>query len=184
MTEVRIQLRGISAADADDVAGLHAKSWRASYRGILRDSYLDGPIFEERTALWRGRLAGQAADQLGLVAVSGQRLIGFVYAFVDYDERWGTLLDNLHVLPAHQGGGVGRRLMTELAHELVGREAAGGVHLWVFDANRRARRLYERLGARVVGGNTIRAPGGGEVTQSLYAWESAAGITAQSGFFS
>lgn len=47
--------REATALDADAIAVLHAESWRRAYRGHLSDAYLDGPIFKDRTSVWRGR---------------------------------------------------------------------------------------------------------------------------------
>jgi GNAT superfamily N-acetyltransferase len=69
----------------------------------------------------------------------------------------GDLLDDLYVLPAAQGTGVGSAL---LAH--AKRLRPGGLELWVFTSNRPARAFYRRHGFELVGGtsgaNEERAP--------------------------
>ena len=105
-----LHIREIAASDADAIAQLHALSWRDSYRGILRDSYLDGPIFEERLVLWNNRLLEPTSGDIGLLALSGTNPVGFIVACVAYDARWGTYLDNLHVLPKERGKGIGTKL--------------------------------------------------------------------------
>jgi hypothetical protein len=52
-----ITFRRAGAVDADAIADLHADSWRRHYRGAYTDEYLDGPIAEERRAVWADRLS-------------------------------------------------------------------------------------------------------------------------------
>ena len=167
-----LHIREIAASDLDVIAALHAHSWRTSYRGILRDSYLDDSIFEERLALWRDRLLIPTPEQLGLLAQSSASVIGFVFAFVAHDDRWGTLIDNLHVAPECRGKGVGTQLLAALTDSLLHRAFEDGIHLWVFEANHRTRQYYERLGAKAVESAVVEAPGGGQAAACLYAWRS------------
>ena len=179
-----LTIRGISESDVTIIAELHARSWQASYRGILHDDYLDGPIFEERFTVWRERLSNPDPEYLGLIALSDASVVGFAFAFEAHHDRWGTMLDNLHVAPEVRGQCIGTRLLAALADELLRRRTAGGIYLWVFEANHRARRYYERLGAEAVERCVIDAPGGGTVAEWLYAWgtigELNAAIAAQS----
>ena len=158
------------AGDEEIVARLHAASWRDSYRGVLSDAYLDGDIVAERRAVWRDRLHSPQPGQLGLLAFSGATAVGFAFALAGADERWGTLLDNLHVLPAHRGAGVGTRLL----HDLSGQVLGEALHLWVYAQNTRARGYYERLGGRELEQARADTPDGGEATLCLYAWPDAA----------
>jgi len=180
------RLRVASSGDAAQIAALHAASWRVAYRGMLSDAYLDGAVFEDRFRLWSARLATPdpaqyvavveaATNDAGAEARNAQdgppQLAGFVCAYAAHDATWGTLLDNLHVAPAFQRRGVGRQLMAA-----AGWCAASGLdarmYLWVLEANTSARRFYEHLGGRAVGGDTWSPPGGGAIARCRYAWSS------------
>jgi GNAT superfamily N-acetyltransferase len=164
-----VQIREIRSGDVEAVAGLHARSWRTAYRGILDDKYLDGPIVSERREFWRERLARPNADHIGLVAVDDHTAVGFAFALCDYDPVWGTLLDNLHVAPERRGGAIGTKLLYALT-ERAAERSTNGIHLWVFEGNVRTRRYSERLGAEVIERQEAPAPGGGLVAEWLYAW--------------
>jgi GNAT superfamily N-acetyltransferase len=143
-----IALRPMRADDADNVAALHATSWRSAYRGMLTDDFLDNQVVADRQAVWHERFQGPATDSaFGIVAedATGQ-LIGFTYVLLHHDPVWGSLIDNLHVHPAHKGGGIGRRLLQAVATQL-GPEHTHPCFLWVLDANEPAKRFYARLGA-------------------------------------
>ncbi|MDP7174362.1 MAG: hypothetical protein QF742_12060 [Alphaproteobacteria bacterium] len=118
-----ITKRGANTADALAIAAVYVKeSRRATYRGTMDDSYLDGAVAEERARTWGQRMA---ADEPPLVVVgeSDDRIVGFTCAFPAEDPEWGTRNDNLHALPAF---------------------------LWVYDVDSAARAAYGVLGGRVM----------------------------------
>ena len=165
-----LEIRPVTGGDAEVLARLHTESWRRAYRGILRDEYLDGDIFAERQALRRSRLQCPRHDQFGLLALSGTTAVGFAFAVPGADERWGTLLDNLHVLPYQRGGKIGTRLLHALTGHVITHHPGEGLFLWVYELNTRTRAYYERLGARKIERAEITAPGGGTIAEWLYAW--------------
>ncbi len=71
-------IRDARAEDAEDIAGVHVRSWQAAYRGLIDQSVLDGLSVDERAAGWRRILAEPLPTSLGtLVAVRDDRLIGW-----------------------------------------------------------------------------------------------------------
>lgn len=144
-----VTIRPMEQADANDVARLHATSWRRAYRGMLRDTYLDGDLDADRRAVWNQRLANPGVGH-GWIAYADTAPVGFVYVRHERDARWGVHIDNLHVLVDHQGRGVGRRLLHAVG-QWAGEHAAGeAVHLWVIAANSAARGFYARMGGEEV----------------------------------
>ncbi len=57
-----MKIREATAAEAATIASLHAESWRAAYRGILTDKFLDNDVHRERLALWQERFAVAATN--------------------------------------------------------------------------------------------------------------------------
>jgi len=159
------------AADSVRIAALHTASWRSAYRGILSDTYLDGEIVQERLGLWKKRLSSSDTDRrLVLLAEDPLELAGFVYVLLDEEPEWGAYLDNLHVRSDIQGRGLGRRLFAEAARWVAGMEPGWPIHLWVFEANRKAGGFYERFKGEVVAREIKRMPGGAEVWSLRYVW--------------
>ena len=150
MDRGEITIRPIVAADAITVADLHATSWRDAYRGMLRDEYLDGDIATERRQVWTGRLGAPVDANYGFIAEAETGPVGFVYMLGGVDATWGTLIDNLHVLPGLKGRGIGRRLLEAAALETAAPFPGRRVHLFVFEANAAARRFYASVGGREV----------------------------------
>ena len=145
-------IRPATAADAETVAAIHCESWRDAYANVLDAAYLVGPVEQDRGDLWRGRLGSPVEEQVVLIAdLPGTGPVGFICLYRDSDAQWGSLIDNLHVVPRMRGHAIGRQLMRAGTEVLrVGRAAPCGIHLWVFEANTGGRRFYERLGGRVV----------------------------------
>jgi GNAT superfamily N-acetyltransferase len=159
--------------DADQIAALHTASWRAAYRGILPDGFLDDAAPTNRLHVWRERMREPAATQIVLKAVQDEQLQAFACIFLDADPLCGALLDNLHVTPAATGGGLGSTLLrAAMAHVAAARPTAG-LYLWVFAANARARRFYERHGGEPVEHKPVEVLPLLIVPSVRYAWSSA-----------
>ena len=154
-----LHIRDAGIDDAANVAVIHCASWRSAYAGILEQSFLDGPIETDRAALWNDRFIYPQAEQIVLIAEEASaQPIGFLCAFGGVDPHWGSLIDNIHVLPSHRGQGSGARMMQNVAMRLASRHPGMGIHLWVFAANEAGLRFYERLGGIVVERDTSRIP--------------------------
>jgi ribosomal protein S18 acetylase RimI-like enzyme len=164
---------------APAIAELHADSWRRTYRGILRDEFLDGPVIDDRCKLWKTRLSNPSGPETQFIRVieHGGELKAFVCAFLDADPEWGALLDNLHVLHSSKGQGLGRRLMVESAAWVLQHRPQSRLHLWVFEQNIAASGFYEHLGGQVTKRQMHLAPDGNHVSAVRYSWKTVRGLT-------
>jgi GNAT superfamily N-acetyltransferase len=171
--------RRAQSADAPAIATLHALSWRTTYRGILRDEFLDGPLLENRLNLWGSRLKDAARkDQLIMVGERAGDIQAFACAFLDADPDWGTLLDNLHVVPNLKGGGLGRKLMSQVAEWVLQQESSPRLHLWAYADNTAARHFYERLGGMNTAFVAEDAPDGTTINAVRYSWRDVTSLVA------
>lgn len=170
-----VVIRPLQVADADAVARLHANSWRRAYRGMLTDAYLDGDLEAERRAVWAERLA-RADIGHGWIAEADGDPVGFVYVRHERDAPWGVHIDNLHVVVAHQGLGVGRRLLHTVGQWGSAHAAGEGVHLWVIAANHAARGFYARVGGAEVEVTDRAAGDGTTLPEYRVAWPSPAAL--------
>jgi ribosomal protein S18 acetylase RimI-like enzyme len=169
-----VEYRPAIAADADDIADLHAESWRLHYRGAYADEFLDGDVFVNRRKVWSERLSDTRGGTSTVLAVTTSVIAGFVHTVFHNDPRWGALLDNLHVRPDMKRHGIGRRLMAEAARSVVANDASSGLYLWVLEQNVAAQSFYRAQGGtdveRVLAGPF---PGGGKAWARRYAWTDA-----------
>ena len=163
----------IRPEDVQSIGLLHAASWRAAYRGILLDEFLDGDLVSNRVAFWERRLTDHAAFSGGYLATSNNAPAGFTFAFFNADETWGTLLDNLHVRPDIRRRGVGRVLLRALAMRCIEAAGAAGVFLWFYEQNLPAQRFYDSLGGIRRERQVVEVRGGGTAAEWRYSWPSA-----------
>lgn len=149
-----VVLRPARGADAPALARIFVQAWRSAYHGVVDDLVLE--------ALDEGEIAGRFRQFIGetterhnaLLAVQGGEPVGFVRFGQDPDLPEAGHVLSLYVTPDSMGLGVGRTLLGEVLAELTAR-GHRRVTLWVFEANLRARRLYERMGFRPDGGRRV-----------------------------
>lgn len=140
-----IQVRDAALADVPAIAEIHVAAWRVAYAGIVPGEVIEAFTVEERAAMWRERI--EQGDEILLVAVAGEAVLGWVSAGASRDEdRVGEgEVYALYIAPAHWRSGCGMRLMRAGEQRL---SAAGFrvVTLWVLTENARARAFYEGIG--------------------------------------
>jgi ribosomal protein S18 acetylase RimI-like enzyme len=160
-----------TAGDIEAIATLHADSWRRNYRGAYLDSYLDGDVVADRTAVWTERLTHPRPTQHTIVAELDGAVLGFAHTFLDDHPTWGALLENLHVTHDLKRRGIGRGLTVETARAVVERGSAPGMYLSVLEQNRAAQAFYDAQGGVCVARRLAGPfPGGGTAFVLIYAW--------------
>ena len=176
-----MRFRAAVADDADDVALLHADSWRRYYRGAFADSFLDGDVVADRRTIWSSRLAAPV-DSMTVVAVEDIGLTGFVHVIFDDDDGWGSLVDNLHVVHNRRRTGLGSALLVRAAEAVADRANGESIHVWVLEQNTAAQRFYRALGGTSVEKAAVSPPGGvperlnGSPSMLRIAWPDAASL--------
>jgi GNAT superfamily N-acetyltransferase len=143
--------------DADALADLRVRSWRAAYRGLLPDDYLDrmpqgaDEFRAARERFWTPAARAGRPPVHHLVAERDRVLTGFAVCGPERDTgtRAGELLA-LYVAPEHWSTGAGRTLLAA-ASEMLAADGHPSLALWVLEGNTRARRFYERNGLRPTG---------------------------------
>ena len=140
-----IEFRPAVFDDHTNIAKLHADNWRQFYRGILSDHYLNHEVEAERLTTWRERMKNPPENQYISLATSGDQLVGFCCIYLDDDPDFGTLIDNFHVCPDMQRSGIGKRLFRQSAQIILDHAKSKKLYLWVFESNKNARSVYEKL---------------------------------------
>jgi GNAT superfamily N-acetyltransferase len=154
-----VRFRSAGAEDAEQIAALHADSWRRHYRGAYADSFLDGDLAADRRSVWSARLAAPANAETVLAERDG-RLVGFIHVVLDHDPRWGSLVDNLHVVHDRRRAGIGTGLLSCAARAVTRRAGSNAMYLWVLRQNTAAQQFYHSRGALLVETAPAPPPGG------------------------
>lgn len=117
-------------------AEVHALSWRASHESFCSASFVAAHTSARQKAYLRQKM------------LRGSRL----YLHLLEDEPLGVvsvtddLIEDLYILPAHQGHGYGTAL---LRYAMA--QCGGTPRLWILENNKGAERLYRREGFRPTG---------------------------------
>lgn len=174
MTE--ITFRSASIDDATVIAGLRVDSWRATYRGVMPDAYLDSMHAEESAAMWMQVLSANVPTVSVIVAQAGSEIVGFAAGMMLVPEKFGfnAELTAIYLKPIAQRGGVGSRLVLRIA-EALQKEGATGLLVWVIADNQPTRRFFEKLSATLV----VEQPytwDGLNLTEAGYGWDDLSGL--------
>lgn len=142
-----IELVPATSADADLLAAMHADSWRTAYAGLIPADYLDTYAPAERLATWRARMleGAEAPLEATILRVNGQPA-GFSCLMPLAEPGYGIYLDNLHVMQAFHGKGLGKTLMAHCAARVASQWPGKPLFLYVLHGNLQAREFYRRLG--------------------------------------
>ncbi len=142
-----MQIRAAESGDADAIARVHVDAWRAAYRRIIDDAYLDGLSAERRAAAWRASLERGPPPET-LVAVHEHACAGWIChdrsRDADDAARAGEIWA-IYVSPERWRGGIGRALVQHAERAL----AARGLHactVWVLERNDPAIAFYRAQG--------------------------------------
>jgi GNAT superfamily N-acetyltransferase len=138
-------------SDAPRVAGINVEGWRAAYRGILTDDYLDAMRPGDRLERMEQRLGAPPPDTM-LLAEDDNLFVG-AYAglaeVLDPSDEHPHLptgeLAALYADPAVQGTGAGSSVH-RAGIEYLAEQGFKHAVVWVFERNARSRKFYEDRG--------------------------------------
>ncbi|MFD9811768.1 GNAT family N-acetyltransferase [Streptomyces sp. NPDC059080] len=172
-----LRVREMDEGDAEAVAAVRVRGWRAAYDGLMPRAYLDALNMPEQAAAQRARLRRRPPAVRDLVAERAGAVVGWVCVgpgpapdAAGHPAPGGTAPDGpgpasgpvgelfaLYVAPELIGTGIGRTLM-EAALERAREAGFGELRLWVVRGNTHARRFYAHAGF---------APDGAEQTDEV-----------------
>lgn len=141
-----MRVRRAVESDARAIAEVHVASWKAAYRGMLPDSFLDRLDAEKGVPVWTNIVKNPDIDTF--VAVAGDRVVGFatLHSSRDCDADGNTgEISAIYVAPGAWRQGYGRSLMNAVLKQAKDK-GFRSITLWVLEPNHRARRFYEALG--------------------------------------
>lgn len=142
------QVRMAQDHDAPAIAAVHVASWRAAYRGMLPETFLDTLSLGEKEALALATIQKpeSAAHRL-LVLDRGGCILGFaaIGPAKGQVESGTAEVFAIYLHPTAWAQGLGRVLMAK-ALEALQQDGFTQAVLWVLERNARARTFYEAGG--------------------------------------
>jgi GNAT superfamily N-acetyltransferase len=143
-------VRPAQASDAGPIAALQVRSWKAAYRGIAPDAFLDDLTEDAWLERWTEQLSTPrrgAVHQLVSTEAPDRPPCGVAVCGPAMEPTAG-LTGQLYVLyadPEKWGRGHGAALLRRV-HELLVAAGHTGALLWVAAGNDRSIRFYEQHG--------------------------------------
>lgn len=157
MNMTALVIRDATVADADQVAGVHVRSWQAAYRGLIDQEILDGLSIPDRADGWRRNIADPLPTVIGhLVAERDGEVVGWTSFGSGRDDDGASdgEVYGIYADPTRWSSGVGHALLDAAERRIadVGHERA---YLWVLDGNERADAFYARHGWELDGAGRV-----------------------------
>ena len=149
------------------IAAMQAANWRATYRGIFDDAYLDHRIEADRLQYWQAWVP-QLANGVGeiFLATVADAPVGFLCIEIGPERSLGAYVGNLHVLPHVRGQGVGK-LLADAAANWALKQGETQLYLRVYEDNLRARQFYAHEGWHAVAREMYDLPDGSGVSAAV-----------------
>jgi len=140
-----MNIRQATPEDALAIGTVDVASWRAAYRGLMPDAYLDALSVDDTAARWTSSLSREGARRKRTFVTEHEgAVVG--YATVGPDGESGSgLLYLMYVAPDHWRRGSGSALIAA-ACDALRHDGYRTAVLWVLEHNERARRFYEAHG--------------------------------------
>jgi GNAT superfamily N-acetyltransferase len=169
-------IRDATLGDAEAMARVQVDGWSRAYASFIPDQLPASYDVEIRHAQWRERLAvpdpgtvhllAAEADAVLAIASGGPPLRDEVIVEGDTDS-YTSQVYGLYVTPTRYGGGIGRRILGELATRFA-HQGHQNLCLWAFELNP-FRRFYDRLGGQPIARAEWRIADT-TITEIAYGW--------------
>lgn len=163
--------RNANTDDIEIIANLHSLSWQKTYRGSFTDDFLDNHVHENRKSAWTQKILQPSDNQFIMLCEIDNLLAGFVCAYGNDSEEFGTYIDNLHVLPELKGKGIGKELMKQVSAWSIETYNQPKLNLEVLENNEDARIFYEKMGGTNHQTSSQVMESGNVQNLCLYTWE-------------
>lgn len=167
--------------DAGAIARLRVDAWRATYRGMMPDAYLDALSVDDSTGFWRRILEAASPKVSVYVAEEAGGIVGFASSNLRDPPKlgFGAELSAIYLRFDRLRQGLGRRLLAAIA-AAERSKGADGLVVFVIAGNRGARAFYENMGAELL----LEQPfewDGIPLVEAAYAWRDLGALIASGG---
>jgi GNAT superfamily N-acetyltransferase len=169
-------IREATLADAEAIARVRVEGWNRAYGAFIPERLPVSWTWEEQTEDWRRQLQARGDGKVHLVALEDGEILAFASGGPPLRDEviveggtdaYTAQVYSIYVMPGRYGGGIGTRLLGEMARRLA--EAGhANLHLWALELNP-FRRFYPKLGGRIVARGEWKV-GNVLVLEMAYGW--------------
>lgn len=174
-----MEIKRAEQKDTASISRIHARSWKAAYKGIVPQSYLD----DLKEDFWVAAFDTWLNDHVLTAAIiwDGERPAGCVAYGKARDEHmhgWGEIV-SIYCLPEYFGKGFGAPLL-QYALQDMRRAGFQSVYLWVLEENLRAQRFYSKHGFAKTSDCILCTISGKDLVDIRFVYDSALSASTQS----
>lgn len=176
-TKQKINIRNAINTDASEIATVHLKSWKTTYKNIIPDNYLSTLSYEDQIIKWRERLNSNNNKEFTFVAQNEKgRIIGFSLGSLEQQEPIGMRfrehlykgeLKAIYILKEYQRKGIGSRLVFRIMNHLIEHNIQSMI-TWILKDNPSSK-FYRFLYGKFIGEGIIEI-GGIQYIKYAYGW--------------
>ena len=166
----------VREATQNDVLGMakvRVDTWRAAYKGIIPDDFLEGLDYQRVADRWRDTFWEDRNPAIAVFVAENEQaeIVGIAICGPEQsqDAFYQSEIYVLYVLPQYQTQGIGRKLVDACIQHLVHKLNLKSLLIWVIAENP-YRRFYESLGGKAVKEKTQEI-GGKLIKEIGYGWE-------------
>ncbi len=161
-------IRPAHFGDEKRLARVYVDTWKATYRGLLIQSFLDGLNYRDVTIQWI-RTLENAKTLVHLAQNEREEFVGFVTSGKETSGTMGFDAEvyTLYVLPEFQNQGIGNRLLRAAVDALAASQYHSLV-IWVLKGNP-AEDFYRKMGGIRVASKTTPL-GGASYAEIAFGW--------------
>lgn len=167
------QIRAAELNDVQAMAVVRVQTWRATYKGMIPDAFLQALSAEAVAENWRKAFWEDRDRGLGIFVAENEQ--GYIVGIAvcgpsqESDPVYEGEIYVLYVLPAYQNQGIGKALVAACTRHLTHALGFKTMLIWVVAENP-YRRFYESLGGTFVR-EKHQEIGGKIITEAGYGWK-------------
>lgn len=142
------QVRVAQPEDAGSIAAVHVASWRAAYKGMLPETFLENLSLGEKETLAQASIQQPESNAHRLLVLDrGGQILGFAALGPEGSAASGKVAEifAIYLHPSVWGQGLGRLLLNR-GLETLRQAGFTRATLWVLERNERARAFYDAGG--------------------------------------
>ena len=166
----------VREAIEDDIVGVakvRVDTWRAAYKGIIPDEFLESLSHQSVAERWKKAFWENKNAAVGAFVAENeqQEIVGIAMCGPEQsqDAVYQGEIYVLYVLPQYQNLGIGRRLVAACVQHLMHHLQAKSLLIWVIAENP-YRKFYESLGGKPVREKSQEIAGRA-IKETGYGWE-------------
>lgn len=168
-----VHVREAKPEDALGMAVVRVETWKATYRGMIPDAFLEALSAQNVAERWRGVFWEHGDGEAGVFVAEDEwaQIVGIAICGPgqENDPIYQGEIYVLYVLPAYQNRGIGKALVAACARHLAERLAFKTMLVWVIAENP-YRRFYETIGGKFLREKSQEI-GGKTIVEAGYGWE-------------